>query len=146
MRSTIIAPVATSSMLSSHPRLLTGKIASTPSPSLTTSQTNAGVSGWLKNIPTDGPLSQDSLPPQLGLPGRGGMNSYERARVGAGGSRGPRGGDAVWGSRSGTASERSIGIGGDFPTAAEAANGKHLKDISAHLSMMITDEMITSQT
>lgn len=116
----IVAPLSTS-----HPRLLTGKISAVTSIPLTTAQTVAGVSGWLKNLPGAGdtqprpPLaSQDAT-----AAGRGG--AYERGRGGlVGGQLGRGRGAAVWGGKgSATNGELNMGMGGDFPTAAEAANG-----------------------
>lgn len=58
---------------------------------------------------------------------RGG--TYERGRgIGGAGMGGAGRGSAVWGARGPGAREGNVGMpGGDFPTAAEAANGAWLR-------------------
>ena len=111
----VVAPVS-----ASHPRLLTGKISSAPAISLSTAQSVPGVTGWTKNAPA---AEGVALPTQsVSFNGAGRGATYERGR-GIGGmgmvSRGR--GNAVWGSRG--SGDANMGIGGDFPTAAEVANG-----------------------
>lgn len=118
----VVAPVSTS-----HPRLLTGKISAGTSISLTTAQTVSGVSGWLKNTPAPGAegAPRPALPSQQDAAGLGRGATYERGRGGMMGAAGiGRGrGGAVWGKSSASGGELNMGIGGDFPTAAEAASG-----------------------
>lgn len=116
----VIAQVSTT-----HPRLLTGKISTGPTSTLISAQSTTAVNGWLKNaVAADsaagGPRSV-SVDSTRGSP-------YERGRGMSGmgfgmGLPGRGQGAAVWGSRSAGMGSVGLGMGGDFPTAAEAANG-----------------------
>lgn len=120
----------------SHPRLLTGKISAGPSLNISTSSSShpasSGIShggvaapspvhGWAKN--SDANASSGGLAGGLGLDGRGGPGALGLGQPGGLGGR-------VWGSgpgRGGAGGGGPGGImspfGGEFPTAAEAANG-----------------------
>ncbi|KAK4705177.1 uncharacterized protein P7C70_g1040, partial [Phenoliferia sp. Uapishka_3] len=119
----VVVPVSTS-----HPRLLTGKISAGTSVSLTTAQTLTAPSGWLKNTIAAGAdgTARPPLPSQADAAGLGRGATYERGRGGimGGGQLGRGRGAAVWGGKASlSGGELNMGIGGDFPTAAEAANG-----------------------
>ncbi|GAA5998096.1 uncharacterized protein JCM10292_002319 [Rhodotorula paludigena] len=131
----------------SHPRLLTGKLSSGPSISLSTSSSSSNASGvsgsnWGKKPTTPTP-SSTTAQPGISVPAPGAPS----LSAGAGAAAGPRAKGAVWGApqagaaeperQPGLGSRMGMGMGGalgmrmgrgnmanDFPTAAEAAHAK----------------------
>ncbi|KAL8291707.1 hypothetical protein RQP46_001965 [Phenoliferia psychrophenolica] len=138
----IVVPVSTS-----HPRLLTGKISAGTSISLTTAQTVSGVSGWLKNTAAAGAdgAVRPPLPTQQDAAGLGRGGTYERGRGGMMPGLGRGSGAAVWGSKSAGGGNLNMGIGGDFPTAAEAANAKTLRAAALLEQMQSKDRAIQAR-
>lgn len=108
-----------------HPRLFTGKITAPPPTSSSATNAAAGVSGWLKNVAA---AEGNALgAPRSVSMDMGRLGAYDRSR-GGGIGMSTRGGrqPIVWGSgnRHSGSMDSAMGFGGDFPTAAEAANGR----------------------